>query len=77
MIDATYLKAIAQIDSLRSLLRDCLALLSPETVSGMIEQFQNEMQQCEDVGDKLYAHAALVGVLTTMQTTIEAEASDE
>lgn len=67
-------KANAQIDQYRALLRTCLEELenvTPGKLDRMIAELEADFHREQDMGQKLLLHAALVGITTTMQLTIE------
>lgn len=65
----------AKIDQLRALLSDALVRLeqgTPGKIETIIDGLEQDFRSATDMGEKFVLHAALVGVTTTMQLSVEA-----
>lgn len=70
----------AASDQYRASLCDVLVKMNARTdghfTTRLIEQLERDFHETEDAEEKMFAHCALVGVLTTMQLRIEADGPD-
>lgn len=73
MSDFVFHAALAARDRYAALLRDVLKALPEETVARWLDELEAALHDNEiDSGDRLEAHAMLVGVLTVMCDSIDA-----
>ena len=73
MGDRVFNSALATRDRYAALLRDVLKALPEETVARWLSELEADLHSNEiDSGDRLESHAMLVGILTVMCDSIEA-----
>lgn len=73
MSDSVINQAVSTRDRYSALLRDCLKALGPDTVDRWLVDLEKTLLDPDiDTGDRLEAHAMLVGVLTVMCESIDA-----
>jgi hypothetical protein len=76
----SHLPAVALFDQYRTLLRKSIIALStsnPETVPNILAGLEKDFHEADDMGEKLYAHAAIVGILSIMIEEIQEHADAE
>ncbi len=71
-IDPSEIRMRAGHDQSKQLLHTVLKGLGPDAVNRILGQLATDYNEADDMGEKLYAHAALVGMTGAMLDGLEA-----
>jgi hypothetical protein len=75
---AILMQAISRADHYRTLLRKSLQIISKgDTLATWLADMDSDLHTLDDMGERLYANAAIVGVLGVMLEVLEMETTHD